>query len=195
MCTALKASTADKKDFKQCLEMAHKFLMITQVCWYTHSYLNLICYIINVLRSPIIPHDTRSTTDRWIKWVHSKLVNTCWAVLALMAVQYPNIEPIKRGVKVLVVYINGTKAVSFDIHYHLDNHVQTTIQWWLVTGESATRWMTFLLIWLLCRRILRVCLTKRAPSRTPVTETCSQSGRWEGLLDCTPMQLSAEIVS
>ena len=38
MRTALKASTADKKEFKPCLEMAHKFLKITQVCWYTHSW-------------------------------------------------------------------------------------------------------------------------------------------------------------
>lgn len=32
ICFALKASAADKKEFKSCLEMAHKFLKITQVC-------------------------------------------------------------------------------------------------------------------------------------------------------------------
>lgn len=69
---------------------------------------------------------------RYVASDRSQLVNTCWAVLGLMAVRYPDIEPIRRGVEV-----GSVTRLGVYIHNASGDHDQTAMQWRLVTGLSV----------------------------------------------------------
>lgn len=49
-------------------------------------------------------HYSSCAERRWIQHEKSQVVNTCWAVLALMHAGYPDSKPIRRGLEVCVCF-------------------------------------------------------------------------------------------